>query len=381
MATQPQMDLFHGSVIKSRDTYGVKYAGSKGRLLSYILGEVTQHSAATVLDGFAGTTRVSQAIARLDKKIVLSDRSNMSKVFGQCFLQFPAQLLGTIKDQVSHLNGLKPVDGWFSECYGGCDVDGRSVGGDGLKKPWMLHNTRKLDAIRPEIEKISENELNRSVLLVSLILALDKVDSTLGHHVSYLDKWATRARGAMNLEVPTPVADQSAGHEVYQEDIFETLDRTNFDLCYFDPPYGSNNEKMPPSRVRYDSYYHLWKTVILDDQPPVFGKACRREDSRDDINPSLFESYHMDADGSFVATNQIRSLIARTMSPTILLSYSSGGRATLSCLLNAIEDAGKLQKMIEIDYRRNVMADMAWTGRWMRDVDEPNREFLFVIKK
>jgi adenine-specific DNA methylase len=48
------------------------------------------------------------------------------------------------------------------------------------------------------------------------------------------------------------------------------------DLAYFDPPYGSNNEKRPPSRVRYAAYYHLWTSICRFDRPILFGKAQRR---------------------------------------------------------------------------------------------------------
>ena len=54
---------------------------------------------------------------------------------------------------------------------------------DGKKKMWQLHNTMKLDAIREEIDKIINNEIEKAVLLTSLIIAMDKVDSSVGHHV------------------------------------------------------------------------------------------------------------------------------------------------------------------------------------------------------
>jgi adenine-specific DNA-methyltransferase len=324
---------------------------------------------------------VSQALAQTGRTVVASDRAIVSRVFAQCFLQFPHGQRSTLLEQLAHLNSLAPCDGWFSQHYGGLDEGGKSVGFDGFKKPWMLHNTRKLDAVRPEIDVIATDERNRSVLLASLILALDRVDSALGHHVSYLDRWAVRARQELRLTCPQAANEPDDEHRCYEEDIFDTLQRESFDICYFDPPYGSNNEKMPPSRVRYDSYYHLWKTVVLNDRPKLFGKACRREDSRDGVNPSLFESYERGPDGQFVATNQIFRLLREARSPVIYLSYSSGGRATRACLMDAISSAGSLRKMIEIDYKRNVMADMAWTGDWLRETGEPHREFLFVIDK
>jgi len=57
---------------------------------------------------------------------------------------------------------------------------------------WQLHNTMKLDAIREEIDIITDDEIKRAVLLTSLILAMDKVDNSVGHQVSYLRQWAPR---------------------------------------------------------------------------------------------------------------------------------------------------------------------------------------------
>jgi len=67
---------------------------------------------------------------------------------------------------------------------------------------WQLHNTKKLDAIREEIDKIAKNKIEKSVLLTSLIIAVDKVDSSVGHQVSYLRKWASRAYNTETVEKP-----------------------------------------------------------------------------------------------------------------------------------------------------------------------------------
>jgi len=40
-----------------------------------------------------------------------------------------------------------------------------------------------------------------------------------------------------------------------------------------------------------------------------------------------------------------------------------------------------LLEVLEIDYKSNVMASMRWTNEWLRDVDKPHREFLFLIEK
>ena len=169
-------------------------------------------------------------------------------------------------------------------------------------------------------------------------------------------------------------------HNVMRGDIFDTIAKSEFDFVYFDPPYGSNNEKMPPSRVRYASYYHIWTTIINHDRPIVFGKVNRREDSRDQIAGSVFEEFRKDKNGSFVAMQALRRLIQKTNARYILLSYSSGGRATKQELQNIINESGKLLKATEINHKKNVMANMRWTNEWINS-DGEHHEYLFLMEK
>src|SRR6185295_13985702 len=108
-------------------------------------------------------------------------------------------------------------------------------------------------------------------------------------------------------------------HQVYQNNIFDIVSSVEADLAYFDPPYGSNNEKMPPSRVRYAAYYHLWTTVCLNDQPAIFGKAGRRNDSSDKIAGSVFEDYRRSDTGRFIVVEAIERMLHATRAAHILL--------------------------------------------------------------
>lgn len=371
--------LFDDIAVKSPPTEGIKYAGSKLKLLPYILQLANKVEARSVLDGFSGTTRVSQAFAKKGYRVISNDISVWSEVFGTCYL-LNKKKKEDYADLIAHLNNLPAKDGWFTEHYGGCPVSKDSTQPDGLKKPWQIHNTRKLDAIREEIERFSLDPVERAVALTSLILALDEVDSTLGHFVSYLKDWSPRSFKILHLKVPK-VFSSNVAHEVVRSDIFETVKRCSVDLAYFDPPYGSNNEKMPPSRVRYSSYYHLWTTICLFDKPKLFGKAKRRADSSDTISASVFEEFRRDSDGRFLAVKAIDKLLRSTDAQWIILSYSSGGRATAEELNEAIRSHGEILDAIEIDYKQNVMAGMKWTNEWTRDAENPNREFLFLIEK
>jgi adenine-specific DNA-methyltransferase len=161
----------------------------------------------------------------------------------------------------------------------------------------------------------------------------------------------------MKLRVPK-VFQNTEHHRVYRHDIRQLIRDVSIDLAYFDPPYGSNNEKMPPSRVRYASYYHVWTSICLFDRPTLFGKAARREDSSDIVAGSVFEEFRRNDQGEFIAVQAIEDMIRDVQAKWVILSYSSGGRATASELNEAISNAGTVQEVIELDYKKNVMAGM-----------------------
>ena len=357
-------------------TEGIKYSGSKLKLLPYILQTIRSLPVKRVLDGFSGTTRVSQALAKCRYEVTANDRSIWSKVFGECYLK--GKKSSQLQEKIDYLNHLKGCEGWFSEKYGGRGE--LSVHSDGKKKIWQIQNTKKLDVIRPEIDRIATSSIERSILLTSLILALDKVDNTLGHYASYLRKWSPRSFNTMKLKMPLMETSLS-GHKVMNQDIFQVLPQVQADLSYFDPPYGSNNEKMPPSRVRYASYYHIWKTICLNDRPKLVGQTNRREDSRDPIAGSLFEEFRKNKNGKFIALEAIEKLIKECSSPYILLSYSNGGRATKEEICEIVKSQCRKVQVFSIDHKCNVMSQMRWTYRWIKAQEEKNIEFLFLIEK
>jgi adenine-specific DNA-methyltransferase len=138
---------------------------------------------------------------------------------------------------------------------------------------------------------------------------------------------------------------------------------------------------MPPSRVRYASYYHLWTSICLFDRAPLFGKAKRRVDTADPLSASVFEEFRKNGSGRFIVVEAIERLLRETRCRHIILSYSSGGRATAEELNEVIRSAGKLVDVVEVDYKRNVMGGMRWTNEWVREAEHSNREFLFLIEK
>lgn len=371
--------LPESSQMQAPSTEGVKYIGSKLRVLPHIYRVVEQLNVRSVFDGFSGTTRVSQYFAKLGYQVVANDLAVWSEIFATCYLmaeRTPAEY----QKLIDYLNSVEPEDGWFTENYGGLPNDGFAVQKDGLKKPWQIHNTRKLDGIRQEIDCLKLNPIDKAVALTSLILALDKVDNCIGHYCSYLKHWSPRSYNPIFLTVPK-ILGFNDSHKVYRQNTIDLAPHISADLAYYDPPYGSNNEKMPASRVRYSAYYHIWKSICLNDKPELFGKAKRRVDSSDKKFPSEFEEFRKDSSGKYIAVESIRELIEATNSEWILLSYSSGGRATLENLLEILSDNGKLQQIIEIDLTKNVMSTMRWTMKWTNNANLKETEYLFLLKK
>ena len=374
-----RLPLFDDLVLDAPPTEGIKYAGSKLKLIPHILELIKRVNARTVLDGFSGTTRVSQALAKRSYRVFCNDIAVWSQVFATCYLlnqKSPKEY----QPLIDHLNAVSPIDGWFTEHYGGTPNGGCSVQSDGFKRPFQIHNTRKLDAIRQEIENLSLDRLEKAVALTSLMLALDQVDSTLGHFVSYLNNWSPRSYNCLTLKVPS-LFNTSQEHEVFRKDIFDLAPQVSVDLAYFDPPYGSNNEKMPPSRVRYASYYHFWTTVCLFDQPSLFGNAKRRKDTSDKVAISVFEEFRKSESGRLIAVEAIEKLLKLTHARWIILSYSSGGRATADELNEVLHGSGTVTEVVELDYKKNVMAGMKWTNEWLGDVEERNGDFFFLMEK
>lgn len=371
-----QHDLFSDSAIPQVKTESIKYIGSKLKIIPYILEMAMRIGARSVFDGFTGSTRVAQAFAQAGCDVVAADISKWSQVLAACYLR--KERGEYIKEILAELNNAEPFDGWFTEKYGG---EAQRPVVNGYKKPWQKHNTRKLDAIRERISQMNLAPAEEATALTSLMLALDRVDNTLGHFASYLKEWSPRSFNHLVLKeplfIPTP-----GSHRVEQGDIFKVIeDMPEADLAYLDPPYGSNNEKMPPSRVRYASYYHIWTTVCLNDKPEVFGRARRRADTRDAVAGSVFEEFRRGPSGRFLAVEAIERLVKKIRAKHILLSYSSGGRATASELVEMLQGVGKIEEIAAIEYKRNVMAGMKWTNEWIRPKEGKNIEYLFLLKK
>lgn len=357
------------------ETEGIRYSGSKKQILPRIHEVIKNLPIKTVLDGFSGTTRVSQYLKQAGYSVTCNDLADYSFIFGKTYIENVYLKTKKIQDKIDHLNTLAPVHGFFAANYGGHD-DGKGgcFHADGKKKPLTVENAAKLDAVRSEIDRMTEGEVEKSILLTSLINAVDKVENTLGHQVAYLSKWSSRAKKPLFLQMPRLISGNQE-YKVLKQDAATIQDY--HDLAYFDPPYGTNNTHTPTTRVRYASYYHFWKTVVLNDAPKVIGASNRRFDCSSDKLPNnvtLYESTNYDT-----CRQELKNLVSGSNSVFVLLSYSNKSKVSVADLTSDLQSIGKTT-VISFPHKENVQKKLTSNEQWMGDQSE-NLEYLFLVEK
>ncbi len=95
-----------------QSTEGIKYAGSKLKLLPHILRLVDELRPSSIFDGFAGSTRCTQAFARAGYRVASNDLAVWSKVFADCYL-LASKPESHYQKLITHLNGLAPKRTWL----------------------------------------------------------------------------------------------------------------------------------------------------------------------------------------------------------------------------------------------------------------------------
>jgi adenine-specific DNA-methyltransferase len=353
----------------------IRYSGSKKKILQKINDITESLDIKNVLDGFSGSARVSANFKDKGLCVTANDMAIYSKVLNDTFL-LAGNNRKELNDKIDYLNSMKPTDGWYTENYGGEYNNGLSVQSDGLKKPFYIDVTRKLDSVRDEIDKLYPNDcVDKSVLLTSLLVALDGRCNDLGHHVSYLRKWSKKSLGQLFLELPKWYVDD-LDHKVYNKNVFDIED--SFDLVYFDPPYGTANQRTKTSRVRYYSYYHLWTTIVKNDKPKLFGVSKRREDvSSDSKKGAISEFEHLKDD---VVLDSFKRLLNFNTKYT-LISYSNRSKIGISKLIELVGDTQQLIDVMSFTHQENSQARSLINSKYKTEYKDKNLEYLILSKK
>lgn len=157
------------------------------------------------------------------------------------------------------LRGLKPEAGWFTRAF--CE-DARYFHPD---------NGARIDAMRSRIEAMGLEPELKAVVLVSLMEAADRVDSTAGVQMAYMKRWVPRALKPLQLRLPDILPSVGTPCLATRADAVEIAGQVEADLVYLDPPYNQHS---------YLGNYHVWESLVLWDQPETYGVANKRIDVR-----------------------------------------------------------------------------------------------------
>jgi len=332
----------------------IKYIGSK-RLLVPAITEIVRGlpDVATVLDIFSGTARVGHGLKAAGYRVVANDHNAYAATLARCYVEADREEVHADAERlIAEFNRLAGRPGWFTETY--C-VKSRF---------FQPKNGERIDAIREAIAAKGLPPDLEAVVLVSLMEAADRVDSTTGLQMAYLKDWAPRAANDLRLRMPDVLPRAAAGKgRALEMDAVAAARATPADVAYLDPPYNQH---------KYLGNYHIWESLVRWDKPEVYGVACKRIDCR--TRQSGFNSKPR-----FAAA--FAELLAAIQARWIVLSFNDEGFLAREAAEQVLAARGHVT-VIERDYPRYVGARIGIHNPAGEKVGRVgrlrNREYLFV---
>ncbi len=334
----------------------IKYIGSKRALLRHILaaiGEIAPEGA-TVADLFSGTARVGHALKAAGYRVIANDHNAYAAALARCYVQADRERWeARVPAILADLARLPGRAGYFTETF--C-VRSRF---------FQPRNGERVDAIREAIAAMGAEPELEAVLLVALMEAADRVDSTAGLQMAYMKRWAPRAYNELELRMPALLPRPAAGAcQALMGEAEDVAGAIEADVAYLDPPYNQH---------AYLANYHVWETLIRWDKPETYGVACKRVDVKS--RKSAFNA--RGAIGPALAAT-----IAALRSPSLVVSFNNEGYLARDAIEAMLASRGHV-RVIELDHARYVGARIGIynpAGEKVGRVSHVrNKELLYVV--
>lgn len=342
----------------------IKYIGSKRTLIPIIMEAVRQApDARSVIDLFSGTSRVGHALKAAGYRVLSNDHNAYAATLARCYVQADAEdVIDDARKLVREFNTIaagQGEPGYFTETF--C-----------IKSRFFQpKNGARIDAIREAIASKGLDPELEAVMLVSLMEAADRVDSTTGLQMAYLKDWAPRAHNDLELRVPEVLP--RARHGKGEATCLDALDAAKLleaDIAYIDPPYNQHS---------YLGNYHAWESLVRWDKPEVYGIACKRVDVRE--RQSIFNSRRKFAEA-------MRLLLGAVRAPVLVVSFNNEGylaREDMESMLGALWGGQGKVTTIENDFKRYVGAKIGIYNPQGEKVGKvshvTNKEYVYVVSR
>ncbi|HKU38792.1 MAG TPA: DNA adenine methylase [Polyangiales bacterium] len=330
----------------------IKYIGSKRKLITELLATVSMlPKVETVLDLFSGTARVGSALRARGYKVTANDHNAYAYTLAQCYVAAdPDRWADQANQYIAEFNGLLGAPGYFTRTY--CEE----------ARYFQPKNGARVDAIREAIDARELPEPLRAILLVSLMEAADRVDSTVGLQMAYLKSWAPRAYNDLALRLPELVRGPIGSARML--DAFECARGVTHDLVYIDPPYNQH---------KYLNNYHVWESLIRWDKPEVYGIARKRVDCR---------QYDSPFNSKVRIHAALRELVNSLDARYLVVSFNDEGYVSEGELREILSVRGPVA-VRRVDFRRYVGAQIGIynpAGEKIGKISHlRNQELIFVV--
>lgn len=335
------------------DIHQRRYLGNKYSVLNLIEhiidNEIGEYE--SICDIFAGTGTVGNHFNSKNVEVVSNDLLYSNYITLNAFLGDEYYDENKIEELIEYFNrNIYAQDNYFSKHFS--------------NKYYSAENSRKIGAIREEIEELFAQKKitfkEKSILITSLIYAMDKIANTVGHYDAYIKKEIKQS--SLRLKKLNTDNKTNYNNKIYNQDANKLIEEIEGDILYIDPPYNSR---------QYCDTYHLLENVALWQKPELSGVAKKFDRS------NLKSSYSYKN-----ATFAFADLISKAKFKYILFSYNNMGdkgnsrsnaRINDDAIMDILSQKGKV-KVFEKEFKEFT------TGKSNRG-DNKERVFFVEVKK
>jgi adenine-specific DNA-methyltransferase len=333
----------------------IKYIGSKRTLLGDLVAALQRFPEFRhVIDLFSGTSRVGHALKRAGYRVTSNDYNAYAHALARCYVVADREkVLRDAEKLLKEFGSLPGREGYFTKAF--C-IDSRF---------FQPKNGARVDAIRDAIAAKGLDPVLEAVVLVSLMEAADRVDSTCGLQMAYLKDWAPRAHNNLELRMPDVLPSVPHGTcDAHQMDALDAVKQLEADVIYLDPPYNQHS---------YLSNYHIWETLIRWDNPAYYGIACKREDCR--TRKSVFNLKNECFDA-------FSKIVRQAKASMIVVSFNNEGYLSRPQMESLLSQRGEVF-VITKDFKRYVGAQIGIYNPQGAKVGKVshlrNHEYIYVV--